>query len=504
MEQISFPCPSCHRTLKAPADKAGRKARCKCGAQVVIPAAQPEALSTIPLVDDAGPAAPAARAGGLPPLQPAHDEEALLPPEPATRPRLTLDENEELLPPAPAAPPRLSLAEDEELLPPPPPPRERPADEAKTPAMTSMEPTRPAAMDEDEDDEGTTYTLTEAFEAPTQEEAPKGKRAKDEEEEEEEDEEEKKEDEIVRRPKRPLGKIPVDQDQWRAVQKGSFLIAIGMGLWIGAFCLQRLFVFMGSQAPMEYAELADTILINPAQEVEAGKPRQLDRPDFVMGLIAGSSFLTLGEWIMRLAIVLAMAQTVVTAFGYLTLLGGPSQLGMKTLAMAGLAVAGTSFLLIFVFKLLPLTSLIRYVMIPFLAPEVAMLTANGDRIDPIHITWSDAAMVECFFALLFQMVLLAEPVLVAVYLRSAAQALKIQSLQETTEGLIRLGLGTAFIQLSYLLLMNAGTSPPLLLVLRAIYLLGTGFFLGLLIWLPVVLLRSRENIEKVLRVGWVA
>jgi hypothetical protein len=501
MEQISFTCPACHRTLKAGVAMSGLKARCKCGAHVLVPEAPEEGVETIPLVDEPG-SAPAARAGEDRPAIPQVREDDLLPRDPPGRPRLTLDEDEELLPPVPGKGHHPAGRAGDELALPPAGPRDLLADEPALPAPAS----RPAA--DEADDDGQTYGLKDSFDVPPAPAPASPKRlhprGDEDEEEDEEKEDGKKEEEAPRRPRRPLGKIPVDQDQWRAVQLGCYILAIGMVVWASAFALQRLFVLVGALGPMEYAGVASEELTDPDQPVEAGVARRLDRTNFILGLIAGSSFLTLGEWILRLALVLALAQTVMTAFGYATWLGGPSQLGMRRLSMAGLAVAGASFLVIFLFKFLPLTMLIRYIMIPFLAPEVAMLTANGDRIDPIHITWSGAPFVEVFFALLFHMVLLAEPVLIAVYLRSAAQALKIESLQETTDGVIRLGLGTAFINLCYFLLMNAGCSPPLLLVLRAIYLLGTGFFLGLLLWLAFVLLRSRDSIERVLRVGWVA
>jgi hypothetical protein len=102
------------------------------------------------------------------------------------------------------------------------------------------------------------------------------------------------------------------------------------------------------------------------------------------------------------------------------------------------------------------------------------------------------------------MIILAQPVLAALFLRAVGMSLKIVSLQELADAVIRLCLGTAFVWLAYLLLMNAGTSEVLLMTVRAVYLLGTCFFLGELIWLTVVLLRSRGSIEKLLQVGWSA
>jgi hypothetical protein len=475
-QMISFRCSSCKRPLKVRADKAGRRARCRCGAEVVIPRATepggidlsepprpPDDRGTIPLSPDrpapAGGEAEAVRATA---------------PSPST-PRLGLDDE---APAAPAAPPPAAAAAD------------------------------------DEDEEEGTYTLLEAFDKPVVEIKPKRGSGEDEEdgEEGEEDDEqarkvkEQEEEALLARRKRLAStrKAPVDPAPWRKVQRGLLFLGLAAGLWTGAFCLHGLFLLIGSLAPPDYAYMASNELVSANDPPVPGRSRSLDRADFALGLLAGRGFLTLGKWIFGAAVLLLLAQLGLAAVGGLACLGAPREFGVRGQALAVVVLAGVNFLILFFFQLLPLTGLLRYTLIPFLAPEVGMLSANVDRVEPIHIAWSAVPLVELFFAMLFRVALLAQAVLLASFLRGIARSLHIDSLQQTSESLIRMGLGTTFAWLAYLLLMNSGTSDVLILVLRAVYLFATAFFLGQMVWLTLTLLGTRVSIEKVLKVGWVA
>jgi DNA-directed RNA polymerase subunit RPC12/RpoP len=465
---ISFRCAACGRGLKVKADKAGRRARCKCGAEVVVPKA--EGPQTSPLAE------------GPPPI---HDDNGPIPLSP-----------DEPAPPSVPSTPRLSLDDE--------------------PAAKSPSAPTPPIMDADEE-EGT-YQLVEAFEKPVEEEKPKRGPVKEEEEEEEGKAEGEEEDEALRkkreeeeealrqRRKRLVSqrKGPEDPAPWRIAQKGLLFLAIAIGIWAGATGIQRLFVFLGALEPSEYASIAENKLVAPDDPPVAGQSRRLYVADFCVGLIAGSHLFTVGKILLIFSISLLLIELIVAAIGFVICLKGPREFGARLLVQTGLVLSGLNFLLILVFQLLPLTGLIRYTLIPYLAPEVAMMAANTERVDPIHIAWGSVPLLDVFLALLFQMLILIQPVLIACYLRAIARALKIESLQQQAEGMIRLGLGTAFAWLAYLLLMNSGSSEVLLMVLRAIYLLGTAFFLGELVWLTMVLLGSRVRIEQVLKVGWVA
>jgi hypothetical protein len=144
-----------------------------------------------------------------------------------------------------------------------------------------------------------------------------------------------------------------------------------------------------------------------------------------------------------------------------------------------------------VFKLLPLTGTMTYCMVPLVGPEIVMGQANINRTLPLHVFWSGAPFWEMFATLLIQMLLCAEPVLFALFLRAMALQLRHEPLRELADGVILLALGTAFGLLGYYLLTLTGTSETLAWTLRVVYTIWVGFFLGQLIWYAVVLHRSR-------------
>jgi hypothetical protein len=177
----------------------------------------------------------------------------------------------------------------------------------------------------------------------------------------------------------------------------------------------------------------------------------------------------------------------------------PPDHAARSQLVACLAVCATSGFLVFVFQLLPAFGLFRWSLLLFMVPEVAMMDANIGLLYPIHIEWGLVPGLEVFLAVFFQLLVLAEPVLLAVFLRACALTMKVDSLERTSGALVQMGLGTAFIHLAYLLLANVGTSDVLMMVLRVLYVMGTCFLLGYLLWFLFVLLHTRTVLERVLK-----
>jgi len=404
MELISFRCAACKQVLKIGADKAGRKAKCKCGAEL-----------TIPLVSEdlaAAAAAPAAAAQ------------------------------------------------------------------------------RSAALDEDDDDAGGGYGLAaqpEPVEVEKPKEQPKEKKTAAPGDEEEV--------ERKRRRRAALRKAPMDPVRWEKVRLGILLILIATCFGIGAFLLQRTVLVIGMFSGPEYAALADfPVLIPQKGNPPPGEDLELDKTSFVIGILAGSENLEAGLWLMRIGQVFIFLQGLIALAGYAICLAVPPRFGTHALAIAALSLAGLNLVLQLVFKLLPLAGAMDYTMIPLVAPEITMTVANIERLLPLHVSWSDSPFWEMFVALLIQMLYFAEPVLFCLFLRAAALSIKDEKLQALANGLIVLALGTAFAILAYYLLSVTGTSEVMGWVMRSVYALWVGFFLGQLIWYAVILHRGRQTI----------
>jgi hypothetical protein len=400
MDLITFRCAACKQVLKIGADKAGRKAKCKCGADLTIPSASEEAVK---------PSAP--------------------PPKP---PAVALDDEED--------------AGSYGLAAVPEPAQEKPKEEEKKPKSRTTE-------------------------------------------QKEEEAEER------RRRRAALRKAPMDPVQWEKIRVGILLIIISTYLWMGAFVLHKVILILGIFNGPEYAVLADSpILIPPQPTQRPGEELELDKTSFVVGLLAGSDSLDAGLWIERLAQLLVVLQGLVAIAGYAVCLAIPPRFGAHAMAIAALSLAGVNFLLQLVFKLLSLTGAMDYIMIPLVTPEIAMTVANIERTLPLHVYWSGAPFWEMFAALLIQILYFAEPVIFCLFLRAAALAMRDEPLQVRANALIVLVLGTAFGLLAYYLLSVTGTSEVLAWVLRVVYTLWCGFFLGQLIWYAVVMQGSRALI----------
>jgi hypothetical protein len=558
MDDISFPCPNCDQTLKAPAGKVGKKARCpNCSTLVVIPSSGittpdvPEGLlrladegppseprREVDLADLAGANAPTRADNGpparhevdLPDLAPDGRTGASAPPgqsdddlprAPAIE-TIMADFTLEKSPPArPAAPlgPILDTPEQLPELTPALPPAPAPL-----PAPSPPEVARPASAPAE--DAATYGLLGDDFAPPPTDEKPAtgpGKTGRKSRRKSNDEEgvrtagqlaatavmvgEAGPEAETEDRPRRKRGAalrpIPERPERWQLVHKGLALVTLGMALWFGAVLLHRVFVALGLGMPMEYALVAEKELVNPNQPVEVGTPRIFYTSSFLVGLILGEEHYTLGSIVLCLALVAMLAHLGVNIMGYVMCLPVPPGHGTRRILIGCLAVAGTSCALVLLFQLLPALGLSHSPVIMFFTPELAMLDANIDRLVAIHLAWSAAPGLLVYAALLFHMVVLAEPVLLAMFLRASALTLKVESLERTSAGLIKVGLGTAFIQLAYLLLANTGTSLILLWVLRVLYILGTAFLVVQLLWFVFALRHARRVLARVLKGEWV-
>jgi hypothetical protein len=304
-----------------------------------------------------------------------------------------------------------------------------------------------------------------------------------------------------RRTRRPaqLRKAPIHPEKWEKVRLGLIFVASAVILWTLSFLLHKTFVFLGVTAPMEYAFLATTELVDPVETPKAGESRVYEKGRFTIALVAGSDYFDVGIWLVRVAFIFSLLQLIVAGVGYALFLAAPPRFGMRGVTITLLTVIGVNFLLVFVFKVLPTVGAMGYMNIPYVVPEVAMLNVNTERIEPIHLAWSASPFWESLLAILFTMLPHAEFVLMTLFLKGAARYLRDEPLEETGRSMTELALGNSFIALTYLLLYNAGTTEVLQWVLRVVYVLGVGFFFGQLIWFTIALFGARGRIAKKVR-----
>jgi hypothetical protein len=350
------------------------------------------------------------------------------------------------------------------------------------PAADEPAPAAPPAPNKlDEDDDGPlTYALKDQEEKKPQEE-----------------EGEKKPGQNLEGPGRRIAKKQAkiaDGREWRKAAFGMQLIAGGLALWLGAFLLGKLPIVIGVMAGPEFAEPTDERLVTSTNT----KDLDLNLPDFAYGVIAGNGAGTAMLWVARLSQLVYLFMYFLLMTGYVICLQVPDRYGTRFQVLVLLALAGANAFFGLIFKLLPLLGLWEWTILPLVAPEVAMVTMNQERLESLLNFWSPVPALDIPIAVVVTFLFYLEPVMIAVFIRGCALSMKVNELEQTSHSLIQMGLGVAFINLSWLLCANCGTSVVLLGVLRVLYLLGIGFFTGQLCWTIVVLLGMPAVVEDLL------
>jgi hypothetical protein len=223
---------------------------------------------------------------------------------------------------------------------------------------------------------------------------------------------------------------------------------------------------------------------------------QLGKAEFLAALASGADSIDLGLWLCRGAQFLALIAGLTLITGYVICLAVPDRFGTRGIVKALIVLGSVNILLGLVFRMLPYFGAMDYTIIPVAAPEVAFNNANIDRIVPISLLLSSLPFLDYFLAFLILLSLFAEPILFCVFLRAVAKSMKDEDLDIQTQGLVRLGLGTSFIFLFFLMTSMAGTSEVLLWALRAVYILGCCFYIGQLAYYAVVFQGIPAKIEK--------
>jgi hypothetical protein len=411
---ITFRCSVCKQVLKIGADKAGRKAKCKCGADLTIPAASEPAAAT-----------------------------------------------------------------------PPPLPSGKP----------------------DDDDEGGTYGLIDVITTPTPVAEAKPKKTGDEEEDEEDDEGGEGKSALVipegaaqKRAKAPRARALLEPEKWLKVCLGLKIVSVGLWIWLGAALLREIPMLIGLFNRPEYARVRlrydDPKTYTQLTGEGPADSIQLTKPEFMMALLTGDGVATAGLWLFRISAIFLMVAHLTLVTGYAFCLAVPPRFGTRGQALTLLILGVVNALFTLFFRLLPAFGTYDWTLIPVAVPEVALLDANLEREVPLSIQLSSLPMLEYLLSFLVMGTYLIEPVLIGSFLSSIALSMRYEPLREWGDGMVRLGLGTAFVTLAYMVLMVCGSSDVLTWLLRLVYLLGLGFFLGQLGWFAVVVMWTPPEIMK--------
>jgi phage FluMu protein Com len=351
------------------------------------------------------------------------------------------------------------------------------ADASKPAPPPAPEPPKPA--DDEDDKKG--YGFQVVPEAPA--------------EEKKKDDKPKKDDKKKPAPlKRKFRSLP-DPELWEKVKTGLQIIMVGTHIWGGAVLFLAIMVFLGILNGPEYATIVENAM-TVKTDTPAGEVVTPHMPTLMFGLVTGSSYQGIGKIFYTLAAVLSLFQIIVMSAGYAVCLNIPDRFGTKGQIGALLGFAALNFLLVLVFRLLPSIGVIKYILVPYALPEVALIDANMDRDQGVWVVWSGSPFWETCLAVLCILAFYAEPVLIGVFIWSIGATLREEPVSEKGQGVVAMSFGIAFALIAYLLLSMAGTSGVALIVVRGLYLGWLFFTVLLLIRLPMAIQPAREIIQK--------
>jgi hypothetical protein len=348
--------------------------------------------------------------------------------------------------------------------------------------VPSQEPAPPPPK-EDQDRGGYGLVADPAEEAAQQKEKEKPKKK----------EEKKKAPKVKRR----LKSIQ-DPEQWAKVRAGLAVVLIVIYLWAGAFGLQVLVVLLGRIMGTEYGAVAEKILTIENQTPAPGDTESVNLPGFLVALVASQDLYVVGRVLLIIASLRALGQAGVALAGYGQCLAIPDRFGTRGQVKTLIILALVNVLFNLVFKLLPLTGVMNYALIPWFTPEVCMIDANTDRALPLHVFWSKSGFWEMLLSILVMFSYYAEPVMLGVLIWSIGTFLREPPVEEVGSGVVQISFGVAFTMLVYLLFSITGTSAVLLLLLKICYGLWILFTTILLVRFVMAINKTRETIAKYL------
>jgi phage FluMu protein Com len=359
--------------------------------------------------------------------------------------------------------------------------------------VTAAAPAPAKKKTEEEEDDKKGYGL---FIDPREEEE---KKRREEEEKKKKKEKKAKDDEPAAAIERRV-KVIYDTKDWQKVRIGFAIILYALAAWGLWFVLHELVVLIGVFRGPEYGVLADKFLLLPVEDngewPKVGSIMPIDRMGFAMSIISGSGFRMGGKIFFILAEVclLVMSGMFLAAYGFFRYV--PERFGSRQLVRAMTILCCVNLVFGAVARLIPLATDFGPKLFPAVLPEVAMSALNIERMMPLDIMWMHSPFWETVLSLIVQLSFYTEPLLIAVFLWNCGKILQEDYIEESAQTLTQLGGGVYFIAFAYVMLSLAGTSDVLVILLRVIYMVWIGFFVGYLIYFAVVLYNTGQLIDK--------
>src|SRR5262245_18430906 len=287
-----------------------------------------------------------------------------------------------------------------------------------------------------------------------------------------------------------------DLEVWGKVYNGLLFLMIGACVWVCAFGLQMLVVFLGLIQGPEIGINAQRFLVQPAQPTAVvGEAAALDLPTFFLSLLSGSDFLNTARGLMIISQILLMVMATLWMISYGMCMAIENRLGTTGQLIALFSLSGTNILFNLLFRFLPLIGALGYVLVPFYAPEIIAGQINIERAQPMFVAWCWSPTWEILLAFLVRTVMLLEPILIATFIWTIAIMVRDEPMELRALGVMKMGFGVNFMMLAYYMYSCAGTSSVLVRLEQVIYLLWFAFQVGFIVKLATLCHAARELID---------
>jgi hypothetical protein len=310
------------------------------------------------------------------------------------------------------------------------------------------------------------------------------------EEEERRKKKKKKKDKDLPSVARKIKAIP-DAEAWNSVRLSLLFTLMGVLIWGFTHVLQCSYVLLGSAEYSEYGNLINKNIEDVDDELpERGEFWKIKDIDVYLGMIAGKDLQGTAKVFLVVGTIFYFFQALSWGAGNVVAMPVPRRFGMFGQLITGLILGFFNFLIMFIFKLLPVLG-VGYLMIPFVTPEIDMTEYNMERIVPLHVMWSAAPFWDTFATIIFRTLFYLQPMMSCVFIWSVGTAIKDEGIEKSARGMTQLCLGVFFMHLCYHFLAMCGATPVMVIILRVFYGVWFGFTLLLVGQYALLIVKCR-------------
>jgi hypothetical protein len=289
---------------------------------------------------------------------------------------------------------------------------------------------------------------------------------------------------------------------WEKVHFGLLFIFLGTCIWAFTHLLQGMWVGLGVVEFQDYGRLVTELIErqregHPNNDVvpEGGKFWDFSQFHLLVSMVSGRTFSGFAKFCIIVNLILYPLQALLWFVGYILCLPVPRHHNTLGLLITLMVLAVFNFLIFLFFRVIPVTGLYRYYLIPYFIPELLFTEYNMERVYPYYLLWSGAPFWESVLSIFLQFMYFLQPILGCSFLWSCVTTLKDKRVEEAAGGVTAVGFGQLYVWLALLMIALCGTTPVLVNVLRVLYIMWFSFLLMFIIRYALLIWRCRDLID---------